>query len=236
MKKSNFKYFSEAQHLANGRFLGIDGFDNFASNYRRADGGTNGAVQNFDVSTSSPYEFTVANANTSSTSVTLFNSYAARTASGNGAPSGITFAAVAANVTYTQILAQTESKNFECGMTYIEIVTGSNAGLTATWSLTTGDASGNFQTVVKTPKINPMQNILTSLTFENTFRIDGFTSIVLTIPASTTIKYSFYPSATAALGRVLSTGNIVRDYSAPMITPPQQIQMSPSAMAMFNQS
>jgi hypothetical protein len=180
MNNSNKKYFNEAQHLSNGRFLGVDGFNNFASNYRNADGG--GSVQTFTPDTSSPYEFTVANGNTAATSVTLFNAYSARTASNNGAPTGVTFAAVASNVTYTQILAQTESKNFECGKTYIEIITGSSAGLTATWSLTTGDASGNFQTVVKTPKLNPNQQITTVLEFDNTFRIDGFTSIVLTIP------------------------------------------------------
>lgn len=233
MKKS--KYFSEAAHLANQKFAGVDGFNNMSGAYRfaGADGSANN-VQNYDASSSAPYEVTVTNANTTATAVKLFDSYNARTADNFDNVSGITIASAVPGVTYTALLAQSESKNFECGMTYIQVVSGSNAALTATWLLTTKDASGKLTSEPKTPKKSPNQNQSDVLQFNNVFKINGFTKIEFTMPASTAVTYSFYPSATVDQGRALGNVDPIMGYKAPVIGTPQIMQLDASTMPGIN--
>ena len=224
------KYFASAKHLSNERFNGVDGFDNFqgSGSYNNVESyGTN--IHQFNPSTSAPYEFTVANANTSATDIKLFDSYNARTAANFDNVAGITITSAIPGVSYTGLLAQSEHKNFECGMTYIQVVSGSNAALTATWSLTTKDANGDADVRTKTPKKSPMQQQTDVLEFYNTFKINGYTKIVITLPASTTVTYSFYPSATVDAGRELNGNPNMRGYVAPQITTPTPIVISGAA-------
>lgn len=231
MKKA--RYFAEAKSIAGERFANVDGFNNFANGFSYADGaaGAGSNVMRYSPTDSSPYEITVTNANTTATAVTIFNSYVNRTAGNNGNVSGITIASAVDGVSYTGLLAQSESKNFECGMTYIQVVSGSNAALTATWSLTTKNADGNFETKTLSPKKSPMQQQADVLEYERTFKIDGYTNIVLTLPASTSVTYSYYPSATVALGRSLGNNPVMLDYTRPNITPATQMDLSSSAIA-----
>jgi hypothetical protein len=231
--KNNNKYFVEAQHLSNERFAGVDGFDNFAGAYSQATGAESQGVNmhQYNAVTSAPYEFTVTNANTAATEVKMFDSYNARTAANFDNVAGITIASAVPDVTYAALLAQTEHKNFECGMTYIQVVSGSNAALTATWALTTKDANGSANVATKTPKKDPRQQQSDVLEFYNTFKINGYTKIVLTLPASTAVTYSFYPSATVDSGRALGNVQSLIDYKAPMISLPQTIQVAPGTAA-----
>lgn len=229
---NNSRYFIEAQRVANTRYNGVDGFNNFSNGFKYADGSAAAAnVQRFSPTDSAPYEFQVANSNTTATSFTMFNSYKARTASNYGNVSGITITSAITGVTYDELLAQSESKNFECGMTYMQVVTGSNSAMTATWSLVTKNADGNFTTASISPKKSPMQQQSDVLEFPRVFKIDGYTGITLTMPASTTVQYSFYPSATAAIGRSLGNVPVVLDYGKPTITPPTEMTLSPQAMS-----
>ena len=229
----NKAYFIEAQAFANERFSGVDGFNNFSDDVNFSDdmnaAGVN--LHKYNSKTSEPYEIEVINANLVTTNATIFNSYVNRTAANFGNPVGITINSATPNITYGGLLAQTEHKNFECGMTYIEIVAGSTAGLTATWSLTTADGSGELQTVPKRPKKDPRQQQNDVLEFYNTFKINGYTNIVIPIPASTTIRYSFYPSATVDSGRKLGNVHEIKDYKSPKISQPQPITLSKSAAA-----
>lgn len=229
----NSKYFTQAQHLANENFSGVDGFNNFVGGngmYNNVESaGVN--MHQYNPTTSKPYEFTVANANGAATAIKIFDSYNARTAANFDNVAGITITSATPGVTYGALLAQTESKNFECGMTYIEVTTGSNSAVTATWLLTTKNADGSLTSDPLTPKLNPMQQQAQILEFYNTFKIDGYTKIELTLPASTTVKYSFYPSKTAALGRELGGVNTVLGYKGPMLTQPTPITLDPSVLA-----
>jgi hypothetical protein len=225
----NSKYFQEASHLVNERFAGVDGFDNVGGNFRYATGVETAGVNmnQYNPVTSAPYELTVTNANTAATDVKMFDSYNARTAANFDNVAGITITSAVPNVTYGALLAQTEHKNFECGMTYIQVVSGSNAALTATWALTTKDANGDANVSTKTPKKSPMQQQADVLEFYNTFKINGYTKIELEMPASTAVTYSFYPSATVDNGRSLGNVSNVIDYKAPMISQPQVITVAP---------
>jgi hypothetical protein len=229
----NSQHISQARAFANERFSGIDGFDNFSDAYQFNDdlnaAGVN--MHQYNAKTSMPYEFTVANSNTVATSVSLFNSYVNRTASNQGAPAGVVIASTLSNVTYAGLLAQSEHKNFECGMIYIEVTAGSNSGVTAAINLTQLDATNESTTKTLLPKINPMQQQANVLEFYNTFKINGYTNLVITIPASTTIKYSFYASATIDPGRKLGNMSEIKDYRGPQISKPQQVVISPAAAA-----
>ncbi len=226
----NSRYFIEAKYLASEKYSGVDGFNNMSSGFRYADGGQGAAVERFSPQESAPYEFEVANANTTATSVTMFNSFRARTASNFNNVSGITITSSIDGVNYGDLLASTEVKPFECGMTYIQVVTGSNSAITATWSLITKNVDGNFETKTFSPKKSVMQQQADVLEFNRVFKIDGFTALTLTVPASTTVKYSFYPSATAAIGRVLGNVPVMLDYGKPTITPATQMELSPAAI------
>lgn len=229
----NQAYFIEAQNFANEKFSGVDGFDNFSDSMNFSDdmnaAGVN--LHKYNSKTSEPYEIEVINANLVTTNATVFNSYVNRTAGNFGNPVGITVNSATPNVTYQGLLAQTEHKNFECGMIYIEIVAGSTAGLTATMSLTTLDASGEANTRPLRPKKDPRQQQNDVLEFYHTFKINGYTNLVIPIPASTTIRYSFYPSATVDSGRKLGNVHEVKDYKGPRISQPQPITLSKSAAA-----
>ncbi len=229
----NSQHISQARAFANERFSGIDGFDNFSDSYNFSDdlnaAGVN--MHQYNAKTSMPYEFTVANSNTTATSVSLFNSYVNRTAANQGAPAGVVIASTLSNVTYAGLLAQSEHKNFECGMIYIEVTTGSNSGVTAAINLTQLDATNESNTKTLLPKINPMQQQANVLEFYNTFKINGYTNLVIVIPASTTVKYSFYASATVDPGRKLGNVAEIKDYKGPQISKPQQVVISPAAAA-----
>lgn len=229
----NKSYFIEAQAFANERFSGVDGFDNMTDSMNFSDdvnaAGVN--MHQYNAKTSQPYEVEVANANLVATTCTIFNSYANRFAANFGNPVGITITSATPGVAYGDLLAQSEHKNFECGMTYIEVVAGSTAGITATWLLTTKDASGPGSFDTLRPKKDPRQQQNDVLEFYHTFKINGYTNIQIPIPASTTIRYSFYPSATVDPGRKLGNVNDVRDYKGPKISQPQPITLSKSAAA-----
>lgn len=233
MKNSNSGHISQARAFANERFSGIDGFDNMSENYNFADdlnaAGVN--MHQYNAKTSMPYEFTVANANTVATACSLFNSYVNRTASNFGNAVGITITSTLSNVTYAGLLAQTEHKNFECGMVYIEVTAGSNSGVTAAINLTQLDGTNESTTKTLLPKLNPMQQQANVIEFYNTFKINGYTNLAITIPASTTVKYSFYASATVDPGRKLGNVSEIRDYKGPQISKPQQVVISPAAAA-----
>ncbi len=229
----NRNIISQARAFAAERFNGVDGFDNMDSGFQfdpsYSAAGVN--MHQYNAETSQPYEFTVANANTTATACTLFNSYVNRTANNFGNAVGITVTSTLSNVTYAGLLAQTEHKNFECGMIYIEVTTGSNSGVTAAINLTQLDANNNTTTKTLLPKLNPMQQQANVLEFYYTFKINGYTNLAITIPASTTVKYSFYASATVDSGRKLGNVHEMRDYKAPQISKPSQVVISPAAAA-----
>jgi hypothetical protein len=232
--KNNKKYFGEATAFVREKFSGVDGFNNFSedelnfsNDYEAA--GVN--LHQYNSKTSMPYEIEVTNANLVTTQALIFGSFTNRTAANFGNVAGITIVSVTPNVSYVQMLASSEAKNFECGMTYIQAVSGSNAVVTATWSLTTGESAGEQTTRPLTPKLNPMQNLANVLEFYNTFKINGYCQIGVNIPASTVVRYSFYPSATVDPGRKLGNVPETREYAGPSISKPGQITLSPAALA-----
>ncbi len=229
----NKQYFAESNAFTRERFSGVDGFNNFSEDVEFAGGYEAAGVNQhqYNAKTSRPYEIQVANANLAATTAVLFGAHANRTAANFGNAVGITITSSTGGISYAQMLASSENKPFEVGMTYIQVVSGSNAALTASWSLTTGNSDGEQNTVPLTPKKNPMQNQADVLEFYNTFKLNGYCQISVILPASTVVNYSFYPSATVDPGRKLGNMAETREYAAPKISKPETLSLSPAALA-----
>lgn len=233
---SRKRYFREAQASVNERYSSFTGDEvanlNFAGgDYSFAVDYNASGAQAAPPRDSKPYEVEVANANLVATTCFLWGSNKARTTANFNNPVGITITSATPNVDYLEMLSDSEAGNFEVGKTYIEVVTGSNAALTATWSLTYKNSDGRLTTDPVPVKINPMQQIQSVLEFYYTFPLDGYTNIQIAIPASTTVRYSFYVSATNRPGRNLLNQSPVKEFKDAPIVRPTPIALTPRAIA-----
>lgn len=220
------KYFSESREVANNSFFSADGFDGafeFAnddygfSDYNSADGigGTTAAP------TSQPYIVNVQNTSTSAaiSNVTILGAYSvlgsAQPAYGNA--TGISITMGIANITYNEFLYQSMNKPFTVGLTYLTSATA--AQVLETLTITQKDVNGNVASKVLTPTIDPYQYQTDKVAFKFEYRIDGFTSMVISqVLAASTLKIYFYPSETVAVGRALAGRRAVQDYRNPRVT------------------
>ncbi len=233
--KTNSKYFALAGAFVKEKFAGVDGFDSATGNWGYEAAGAPGAnaqnLQNYNSSTSRPYIIQIANANLVDTDITLWNSFSNRGIANNGNPAGITISSGMPGVTYAEMLAESETKNFQCGMVYMKVLAGSNGILDAAITLTTGASTGQKSTDPLTPDLDPNQTLTNVLVFYCDFKINGFTNWVVTMPPSTTVRYKFYNTTTVDAGRALSNNPAVKGYVAPQIGKPFQITMSPKMQA-----
>lgn len=235
--KTNRKYFREALASASERFSnfagdelgGLGGFagGNFAGNDLNA-AGVN--VHQYNAKTSAPYEVLVQNTTGGALTAQIFGSDNNRTAANFGNPVGITITSATPNINYLQQLAASENANFEIGMTYIQVVAGSTAVLTATWNLTYLNQDGELVSKPLVVKKSPNQFQNDVLEYYFTFPLGGLTSIAISIPANTTVQYSFYPSATVNPGRQIINAPQVREYAKPTISQPVPMTISPKAL------
>lgn len=122
----------------------------------------------------------------------------------------ITISSLMSNITYRQILANTKTESFTTAMLKMESPGGT--GLTQVLQITTTDPTGK---VVSNPVYTGTyrneyqfnQNILTICPF--VFKIDSKTKIVVTVPASTTITFSFFLANKLAPSNTLLGGGQV---------------------------
>jgi len=215
------KYFDEVRDYANNNFHSFDGSFEFSdedygfSDYNNADGlgGT------MDAPTSQPYILNIQNTTAANISaVTILGAY---TFIGTGGPgfgntAGISIAMGIVNISYQEFLYQSMNKPFTVGLTYM---TSANANqILETMSITQKDVNGNVATKVLTPTIDPYQFQTDKVAFKFEYRIDGFTSMVISrILANATLTLYFYPSETVAISRALAGRKAVQDYNNPRV-------------------
>lgn len=227
MKK---EYLQEAKNFQMEKFHNADGWDYASGELLNADSGV--MAHKYNVDTSQPYVVRVDNTNLVATTAFVLGAYTARTAANFNNPAGVNITSGMPNVTYAEFLAQMEHKNFKAGMIYIQAISGSNAVITATLSLTTKDADGNAVTGSLLPKKDPNQQQTDVLEYYHMFNVNGFTSWTVSIPASTIVEYTIYPVTTVDDGRALiNPANVVRSYGAPKIGKSVSLNLSPSAIA-----
>jgi hypothetical protein len=224
------KYFDEVRENASNDFLSFDGAFEFSndgygfSDYNNADGigGTMAAP------TSQPYIVNVQNTNSVSaiSNVTILGAYSniGQTAPAYGNSTGISITMGIANITYTEFLYQSMNKPFSVGLTYLSSATA--AQVLETMTITQKDVNGNVASKVLTPTIDPYQYQNDKVAFKFEYRIDGFTSIIISsVLASSTLKVYFYPSETVATSRALAGRRAVQDYGNPRVVGQNVLQV-----------
>ena len=216
-------YFNDARNFANERFYSADGFDDdfsfadedygFADDYSNADGGIGSAP------TSQPYIVSVANASTASISnVTLLGAYSVLGVSNFGNNTNITITMGISGINYQEFLYQSMNKPFSVGLTYMQSTTTNQ--VLETLTVTQKDVNGNVSSKVLVPTIDPYQQQTNIVAFKFEYRIDGFTSIIISaMIGSATLKIYFYPSETVSTSRALAGRKAVQNLGNPNITP-----------------
>jgi hypothetical protein len=113
------------------------------------------------------------------------------------------------------------------GLTYLQSSTANQVLETIT--IVTKDINGNEAQKVLIPTIDPYQQQNTIIALKFAYRIDGFTSLVISsILASTTAKVYFYPSETVSAARALSGRKPLANYGNPNVVKGDTLKLSPS--------
>ena len=222
-------YFSDAQDDANDNFFSYDG--NYFSDDYVANGETfsnfGGDDDAFMMSgrsapTSQPYIVSVKNSNTATGfPVTILNSYGTLGQGSAGAPNygnngAISIVMGISGVSYSEFLYQAMNKPFVVGLTYFQ--SSSQNQVLETVTLIQRDVNGNESMKTLVPTIDPYQQQSTIIALNFTYKIDGFTSVVISsVLADTVAKLYFYPAETSSIARPLAGDQAVEGYGSPGI-------------------
>jgi tricorn protease-like protein len=134
-----------------------------------------------------------------------------------------------AGVTYGEFLYQSMNKPFVVGLTYLQSST-SNQVL-ETLTLIQKDVNGNESQKTLVPTIDPYQQQSTIIAVKFSYKIDGFTSVVISrVLASTTAKVYFYPAETSSIARTLVGQRAVAGYGNPNIIKSDKVVLSGKAL------
>jgi len=222
------KYLQNANRSVNEQFIGIDGvwdnftFDDDSTEFYRADGMDAAAAPS--MSRSQPYIITVSNASASAVSVDIFGAYIYLNNSGFSGGSltvsSVTISSGLSNTTYYNLLNQSSISPFTIGSTLISSVNGTTSQVLQPLTLTTQDANGNVATKILTPVIDPYQQQSGVIELKQAFRIDGFTKLTVSMYASTSVQFQFYPADTINIARGLAGAPVSRQYGNPKIIRP----------------
>lgn len=238
------KYFSQAQDDANENFFNYDGYDEFddyeggfdnfddeyenysTDEYDNADGGDSAP-------TSQPYIVSITNTNTTTNSSTVTilgaysNLYGASTAPNYGNTAAISIVMGISGITYTEFLYQSMNKPFQVGLTYLQ--SSNTSQVLETITIINKDTNGNESQKVLIPTIDPYQNQSTVVALKFAYKVDGFTSLVISkILAGVTAKVYLYPSETASPSRALAGRKPVANYGNPNIVKGDVLKLAPS--------
>ena len=246
-------YFIDAQEEVNDEFFNLYGDDDMDDDFDFVDDddfGFDGDDDDaFDMAsgrssapTSQPYIVNVQNtiAGTSLAGVTILGSYNAlaniSTAAGAsprfGNAVGISISMGISGITYAEFLYQAMNKPFVVGLTYYQ-ASGTNATsqVLETLTLIQKDVNGNVSQKTLVPTVDPYQQQTSVLAVKFSYKIDGFTSIVIAqVLAGTTAKLYFYPAETSSVARTLTGRRVVAGYGNPNIVKSEKLQLSGRAL------
>ena len=186
--------------------------------------------------TSQPYIVNIKNTNTvSGFPVTILGAYSTLAFTSpnyqnNGAISitmGIT------GVTYGEFLYQSMNKPFVVGLTYLQSSTANQ--VLETLTLIQKDVNGNESQKTLVPTIDPYQQQSTIIAVKFSYKIDGFTAVVISsVLASTTAKIYFYPAETSTIARTLTGQRAVSGYGNPNIIKSDKVVLSPKVARLLS--
>jgi len=243
-------YFMDAQDEANDNFYNYDGDDG----YDEGDDGDDYEFvddedysfdgdddDSFDMATggrtsptSQPYIVNVQNtiAATNLNGVTILGSYAGLSGAtlsprwGNAI--GISISMGITGISYAEFLYQAMNKPFVVGLTYYQASgTSASSQILETLTLIQKDVNGNVSQKTLVPTIDPYQQQSGVVAIKFSYKIDGFTSIVIaSVIAATTAKLYFYPAETSSVARTLTGRRVVSGYGNPNIVKSEKLQLS----------
>jgi len=119
------------------------------------------------------------------------------------------------------------------GLTYYQAA-GENAAaqVLQTLTLVQKDVNGNISQKTLVPTIDPYQQQSSVIAIKFSYKIDGFTSILISgVEWGTTAKIYFYPAETASTARSLTGRRVVAGYGNPNIVKSDKLTLSGSALA-----
>ena len=237
-------YFAQAQDEANENFFNYGGFDDDLSftgddefdgfygddDMYSADGDTD--MGGGSAPTSQPYIVVITNTNTATAyPVTILGAYntLAFTSPNYQNAAAISITMGISGITYGQFLYQSMNKPFTVGLTYLQSSTANQ--VLETLTLIQQDVNGNESQKTLVPTIDPYQQQSTIIAVKFTFKIDGFTSVVLSrLLASATAKIYFYPAETSSIARTLTGQRAVAGYGNPNIVKSDKVVLSEKAV------
>ena len=183
--------------------------------------------------TSQPYIVNVENTTGANINgVTILGSYAGLSGAtlsprwGNAV--GISITMGITGISYAEFLYQAMNKPFVVGLTYYQ-ASGASAStqILETLTLVQKDVNGNVSQKTLVPTIDPYQQQSGVVAVKFSYKIDGFTSIVIaSIIANTTAKLYFYPAETSSVARTLTGRRVVSGYGNPNIVKSEKLQLS----------
>jgi hypothetical protein len=233
-------YFAQAQDEANDNFFNYDGddfdfvddnaydgFDGDDDAFSMATGG------NGNMPTSQPYIVTITNTNTvTGFPVTILGAYStlAFTSPNYQNNGAISITMGIAGITYGEFLYQSMNKPFVVGLTYLQSSTANQ--VLETLTLIQKDVNGNESQKTLVPTIDPYQQQSTIIAVKFSYKIDGFTSVVVSsVLKSTTAKLYFYPAETSSIARTLTGQRAVSGYGNPNIIKSDKVVLSGKALS-----
>lgn len=232
------KYFADAQEDANENFFNMDGYgDDFDfvddDNYSfDGDDDFDMAVGKASAPTSQPYIVTIKNTSTAvAYPVTILGAYSTLASSSpnyqNNARISITMGI--SGISYGEFLYQSMNKPFTCGLTYYQSSTANQ--VLETLTLISKDVNGNESKKTLVPTIDPYQQQSTIVAIKFSYKIDGFTSVVISsVLVNSTIKLYFYPAETVSTARTLTGRKAVSNYGNPNIVKADKLTLSSNAL------
>ena len=245
------KYFIEAQEEANDEFFNYDGengYDDYEDDYdfdMEEDNFAGDDDNDFDMAagagggapTSQPYIVSVENTLTlaaAATGVTILGSYAniSNVSPRWGNADGISISMGISGISYSEFLYQSMNKPYIVGLTYYQ-ASGQNAAaqVLQTLTLVQKDVNGNISQKTLVPTIDPYQQQSSVIAIKFSYKIDGFTSIMISgVERATTAKLYFYPAETASTARSLTGRRVVAGYGNPNIVKSDKLTLSGSAL------
>jgi hypothetical protein len=238
-------YFAQAQDEANENFFNYDGYDedfNFADDdsYSGFDGEDDAfsmaTGESESAPTSQPYIVNVKNTNTvSGFPVTILGAYTtlAFTSPNYQNNGAISITMGISGVTYGEFLYQSMNKPFVVGLTYLQSSTANQ--VLETLTLIQKDVNGNESQKTLVPTIDPYQQQSTIIAVKFSYKIDGFTAVVISsVLASTTAKIYFYPAETSTIARTLTGQRAVSGYGNPNIIKSDKVVLSPKVAKLLS--
>jgi hypothetical protein len=186
--------------------------------------------------TSQPYIVNIKNTNTvSGFPVTILGAYStlAFTSPNYQNNGAISITMGISGVTYGEFLYQSMNKPFVVGLTYLQSSTANQ--VLETLTLIQKDVNGNESQKTLVPTIDPYQQQSTIIAVKFSYKIDGFTAVVISsVLASTTAKIYFYPAETSTIGRTLTGQRAVAGYGNPNIIKSDKVVLSPKVARLLS--